>query len=122
MNKKDVVEILKSLTYKKIELDDENLEISRVESKKGCVEFVRIFKGEEYKEHFHEHVDGKFYFLEGKGNIVINGNKIPYKNGSSFVVPKGMSHGFEVEEETFFISIQSQPILNDNGFIDLKYK
>jgi mannose-6-phosphate isomerase-like protein (cupin superfamily) len=122
MNTIDVKEILSSLIYKKIELDDELLEISRVASKKACVEFVKIFVGQEYKEHYHEHVDGKFYFLEGKGNIVINGNKIPYKNGSSFIVPKGMSHGFEVEEETFFISIQSQPILNDNGFIDLKYK
>ena len=116
-----VKEILKSLNYRKIELDNENLEISRVNSEKGCVEFVRIFEGKEYKQHYHENVDGKFYFLEGKGKIIINDKELEYKKGSTLVVPRKMRHGFIVEEETFFLSIQSQPILNEKGDIDLKY-
>ena len=48
--------------------------------------------GEEIGLETHENVDQFFRIEQGTGEIVINGNKKPVKDGSAIVVPAGSEH------------------------------
>ena len=51
--------------------------------------------------------DGKKFL---SGNVILDGKKHKYKKGDSFIITKGMKHGFKPETETLLLSIQTPPI------------
>lgn len=102
--------------------DTESFGIYRVPSDSGCVEFVKLFANISYKPHIHDRASATFIFLSGKGKVVLNGEEYPYEKGSIYKAPAGVKHGFILEEETIFLSIQSNPIQDrTTGEIDIRY-
>ena len=57
--------------------------------------------GEEIGLETHENVDQFFRIEQGTGEIVINGNKKPVKDGSAIVVPAGSEHNLINTGETY---------------------
>lgn len=103
--------------------DTEIFGIHRVPSTSGCVEFVKLYKDTIYKPHIHDKASAKFFFLKGSGYVIYNDEKIRYEIGSHIDVPAGVKHGFEQDEETIFLSIQSNPIEDrETGIKDIRYE
>ena len=51
-----------------------------------------LLPGEEIGEEVHKTIDQFFRFENGEGIVVIDGRKIPVKNGSGVIVPAGARH------------------------------
>lgn len=103
--------------------DSEKFGIYRVPSSSGCIEFVKLYKDVKYKPHIHDRASAKFYFYKGSGLLIYDDQKMLYKEGSIFFVPAGVKHGFEQNEETIFLSVQSNPIEDrTTGIIDIRYE
>lgn len=51
-----------------------------------------LLPGEEIGEEVHKNIDQFFRFEKGKGAVVIDGKKMPVKNGSGVIVPAGARH------------------------------
>ncbi len=77
----------------------------------GAYSLVYLKKGE-FPQHIHDKSHAKFYFISGKGYVVVNEakDKVPFKKNFYLDVPAGIPHGFIVEEEGCFIAWQSRPI------------
>ncbi|OGP98553.1 MAG: hypothetical protein A2Z51_04500 [Deltaproteobacteria bacterium RBG_19FT_COMBO_52_11] len=57
---------------------------------------------------FPEHIDPYthiFYILEGEGEVLLEGRKIPMKRGDSLTVKAGKKHGYRNKKQTDFILI-----------------
>lgn len=101
---------------------DEVYGLYRIDTPRGCVEFIRINRGMPYEPHIHDVTSAQFIFVMGRGVVLLDGEEFPYEKGSVFNVPAGVRHGFEVEEDTIFLSMQSHPILNkETGEKDIRY-
>lgn len=73
--------------------------------------------------HIHDTSMAKFYFLEGKGVVTLNGNETRFRAGTYLEVPAGASHGFKIEEDTLMLSIQDNGgILKKDKSIDFRYE
>ena len=116
-------EIFESLEFDdKQTSDTERFGIYRMNSTKGCIEIVKLYKEVAYQPHIHDHVDAQFIFVLGKGKVILGDQKIPYAPGSKATAMAGVLHGFELEEDTIFISIQTKPIQDRiTGEIDIRY-
>jgi mannose-6-phosphate isomerase-like protein (cupin superfamily) len=103
--------------------DDEKFGIFRVPTISGCIEFVKLYKAIHYKPHIHDKASAKFIFLTGKGTMILDDKSFPFQEGSIYEAPAGTKHGFILEEETVFLSIQSNPIQDrSTGEIDIRYE
>lgn len=103
--------------------NNESYGIHRVPTAFGCVEFVKLHKDMVYKPHIHDKASAKFLFLTGTGKVIIGAEEIEYKEGLVCTVPAGVMHGFVHDEETIFLSVQSNPIQDRNtGEIDIRYE
>lgn len=78
------------------------------------VEYVTLRENSNHKPHYHEYSDAFIYILSGDGLIITDDCNINYTTGSIFYFEKKIFHGFAVNSETQFISIQSPPI-KDSG-------
>jgi len=85
------------------------------------VDFAVLEKGTSHSPHIHEECSSSLYVITGNGVVMLGGKKLSYEAGQTFMVPKGMSHGFEVQEDTVLLSIQDKAILN-NDVLDFKYE
>ncbi|GEM_PF-2430065 len=84
---------------------------------------VRFEKGALRPPHIHDTSAAKFYFIEGNGFVILNGEKIPYAKGTYVEVPAGAPHGFEVTEDTLMFSIQDNGgIIKEDKSIDFRYE
>lgn len=84
---------------------------------------VRFEKGALRPPHIHETSGAKFYFIEGNGFVILNGEKVPYAKGTYLEVPAGAPHGFEIIEDTLMFSIQDNGgIIKPDKSIDFKYE
>lgn len=102
--------------------DDEFYGVNRIQTRQGGVEFVKLYKNMPYKPHIHDKASAIFIFLTGRGKLLLDGKAHPYNPGQKFAVPAGVLHGFELDEETIFLSIQSHPIQDrETGEIDIRY-
>ncbi|MFT4646111.1 MAG: quercetin dioxygenase-like cupin family protein [Planctomycetota bacterium] len=102
--------------------DVEIFGIYRVPTSSGCIEFVKLYKGIQYKAHIHDFSNARFIFLTGTGKVTLNEKQIDYQPGFTCEAPSGMMHGFIQNEETIFLSIQSNPIQDrETGEIDIRY-
>lgn len=77
---------------------------------KSSFDLVELKENEDYPDHYHNNSEAKFYFIFGNGLINLDGKKYSYKKGDSFLIKKGIKHGFKPETETLFLSIQTPPI------------
>lgn len=116
-------EILSSIPFDYVNpYKDEVYGLYRIDTPKGCVEFIRISKGMPYEPHIHDVTSAQFIFVMGRGRILLDNIEIAYEKGSVFNIPAGVRHGFVVEEDTIFVSMQSHPILNkETGEKDIRY-
>jgi len=76
------------------------------------VEYVTLKEKSIHKPHYHKYSNAFIYVLSGDGLITTDDGKINYTVGSIFYFEKKMFHGFIVNSETQFVSIQSPPIKN----------
>jgi quercetin dioxygenase-like cupin family protein len=103
--------------------DLEKFGIYRVPTSSGCIEFVKLYAGINYKPHIHDKASAKFIFLTGAGRVILDEEESIFVVGSVFYVPAGVKHGFNLKEETIFLSIQSNPIQDrTTGEIDIRYE
>ncbi len=57
---------------------------------------------------FPEHIDlytHIFYILEGEGEVLLEGRKIPMERGDSLTIKAGKKHGYRNKKQTDFILI-----------------
>ena len=103
--------------------DSEKFGIYRVPSTSGCIEFVKLHKETIYKPHIHDKASAKFIFLIGTGKVILDEVQLDYYPGFQCEAPAGVKHGFILNEETIFLSIQSNPIQDrSTGEIDIRYE
>lgn len=116
--------ILALLPYEnKVTSDTESFGIYRVPTSIGCLEFVKLYTNISYQPHIHDFCSAQFIFLSGKGYVTLDGEYFSYHKGSVYNVPAGVIHGFIIEEDTIFLSIQSNPIQDtQTGKIDIRYE
>lgn len=124
MDKDFYLNILDSIEFMDKQTDDnEKFGIYRIPTETGCIEFVKLYKDIIYKPHIHDRASAKFYFFKGSGFIIYNDQKIAYTEGTHYYVPAGVMHGFEQNDETIFLSVQSNPIEDRaTGIIDIRYE
>lgn len=89
-------------------LPNEYIGLARVPSTEGCIEFVKLQPGS-YQPHIHDTIDAHLTVLTGTGRIILNGEAKNFAPNSTFEVPQGTSHGFEIIEPTVLLSIQDRP-------------
>ena len=123
MKKLNAPAVLNKVKFEKFKVSNEEvIELYRVPTTKGCLEIVRLKKGN-YPPHIHDKANAKLYILSGSGKLFLNKKKKDYREGDIINIPKGISHGFSVRKATIMLSIQSKQILNkETEKIDLRYK
>jgi quercetin dioxygenase-like cupin family protein len=116
-------EVLAHLQFEDKQTDDEEkYGIHRLFPEKGCIEFVKLYPEINYKPHIHDFSSARFIFLKGKGKVLIGEKSFNYTPGFQIDAPAGIKHGFEIETESIFLSIQTNPIQNQQtGEIDIRY-
>jgi mannose-6-phosphate isomerase-like protein (cupin superfamily) len=53
---------------------------------------IQLKPGQTLGAHYHNQVEETFYFLEGMGDMVVNGAKYPIKPGEVFIIQPGEQH------------------------------
>lgn len=86
------------------------------------VELVELTALSSYKPHYHKKSAAVIYIILGDGDFLIGKEIIKYKPGTRVIIPAGVSHGFNTKTKTFFLSIQTPSIINQNQEIDLYYE
>jgi mannose-6-phosphate isomerase-like protein (cupin superfamily) len=103
--------------------DEERFGINRLVTKTGGVEFVKLYSDTKYKPHIHDRASAKFIFLVGEGEVLLDDEVHPFIPGTIIDVLAGVMHGFNLREETIFLSVQSNPIQDrETGEIDIRYE
>lgn len=117
-----------STVLKKVEYEDKQTNeielfgIYRIPTGHGCLELVKLYPDIPYAPHIHDYCSAQFIFLEGSGELILDGKSFHYEKGSVFNVGAGILHGFKIKSESIFLSIQSNPIQDrSTGHIDIRY-
>ena len=85
-------------------------------------DLVELFPGVEYPPHYHNKAQGMILFVVGEGTVLLDGEEVTYARGSTFMIEKGVPHGFKPRTPTLFLSIQSPPVKDPvTGEEDLHY-
>lgn len=81
------------------------------------IQLVRFLEGK--YEHYHKKKTEFFYFLKGKGKVLMEGKEIPLQEGVSVLVKPGVKHTFIRESreplEAIMFKTNSSP---DDTFTD----
>jgi quercetin dioxygenase-like cupin family protein len=84
---------------------------------------VLLEKDVQRPPHIHHTSMAKFYFIEGEGYVILNGESVPYEKGTYIEVPAGAAHGFDIIEDTLMLSIQDNDgIIKEDKSIDFTYE
>jgi len=110
------------LTHKHTELEKERLDVFQfpIFQTGEQIDFALLEAGTNHPPHVHEEGSARLYIICGKGKIILENKTTSYEEGQVYSVPKGTTHGFEVEESTVLLSVQDKPILHD-GKLDFRY-
>ena len=109
---------LSSLPFNKVESIVVEFEKERIarhffgEINNVSYDIIELLGANYYKEHVHDYSNADFYFLKGDSSIISNGNKLHFNHHEKVHISAGTSHGFNVKEKTYFLSVQSPPIYN----------
>lgn len=78
------------------------------------VSLVRLKDSEEYPQHVHRESDALFVITAGSAILLSGDERRLVKVGDWIPVPRGMPHGFQLNNGSYleFISVQSPPIRN----------
>lgn len=87
---------------------------------------LNLFRAKiEHPLHIHDETGATFYFISGKGKLLIGINddlqEIEIKPGLTFTTDAGVAHGFIIEEDTLMISIQDNGGIKKDGGFDFRY-
>lgn len=115
--------VLHSLGFTSLTTDeDETLDIARVPSSRGCVEFIRMPEATDFRPHVHAKSHTWIYVLDGSGHLMLGGERKTYAPGSFFDVPARLSHGFSCQRRTLILTMQDPPVRDlESGQIDIYY-
>lgn len=61
-------------------------------SKLMMVNYARVLVGKVHPAHTHKTLEEIFYFLQGEGEVTLNGKSNLVKSGDRIIVPAGVSH------------------------------
>ncbi len=87
-----------------------------------ALSIVLLEKGVDRPPHIHDTSKAEFYFIEGKGVVVLEDKEIPFEKGTSMTIPAGAAHGFKTEEDSIMFSIQDNGgILKSDKSVDFRY-
>lgn len=85
---------------------------------------VELEVGGEHPQHKHDESENTFYFIHGKGFVILGDNqeKIPYAAGSVIKAPRGVLHGFQALEDGIMLALhKGGPIVRPDGTMDIHY-
>lgn len=86
------------------------------------LELVGLQPRAEYRRHFHKNSSALIYIIAGSGMFHYGNRDIEYQSGMRVIIPAGTLHGFTTQSRTFFLSIQTPPIIHPvHGEIDIHY-
>jgi quercetin dioxygenase-like cupin family protein len=120
--KRNIIDKLKEIPFERLTPSDkEFLDIHQIPTREGRIDLVRLFPDSIYAPHIHEETDSDVTIIAGNGTVSIGNSIHSYTQGSKFVFPKGIPHGFKVETETYMLAIQNISIQREDSSLDLKY-
>lgn len=64
-----------------------------------------LHAGENVDEHIHPTMDEHFFFLDGKCNVIIDGNNKECTKGDYLFIPSGHTHSIKVISNTLMFTI-----------------
>jgi quercetin dioxygenase-like cupin family protein len=71
--------------------------------------------------HRHNQAETVLYILSGSGQVIIGNETVNVSAGNRIQIRAGVFHGVRTQDESFtFMSIQSPPIAQASGHIDLE--
>ena len=62
------------------------------QSKLMMVNLARVLVGKVHPAHIHRTMEEIFYFLEGEGEVILDGEVESVRSGDRIIVPAGVSH------------------------------
>lgn len=91
-------------------------------SQQAGVDYVEIPPNSISEVHRHNESDALIFTISGKAKIELDGNLYDLEPSMRIFIPRGMTHGFQTNENKLqFISVQVPPIKDDaNGKFDLE--
>lgn len=99
-----------------------SMSVDAASATEETLELVQLQPNSMYQPHSHTHAAAVVWIISGTGDLLLGGQRLPYKAHQRFILPNGVPHGFHTQEATFFLSIQSPPIIDKNtGSIDIHY-
>ena len=115
--------VLHSLSFTSLTTaEGECLDVFRVPSARGCVEFIRMPGASDFRAHVHAKSHTWIYVLSGSGHVMLGVERKPYAPGDFFDVPADLSHGFSCQQPTLILTMQDPPVRDlERGEIDIYF-
>lgn len=119
------LKILKIPTGKNSQEEETNIYVAklgevRLGSKSCWIDLVVINMGI-HPPRAHKNASEVITIKHGKGSIIIGSTLREYTAGSTFEVPAGVPHGFNVTESTVALCQLSEPICGDDLSVDVEF-
>lgn len=84
-----------------------------------AVHYIRFPEGQDFPAHTHDDVFALLFIAEGKGYVLLNGNKHPVQVGDVLYVPPGTSHAIVAEGGPLAYLACVSPDLTQDGRADI---
>lgn len=86
-----------------------------------AADVVVVAAGSTSGTHRHNRAETVLFMLGGSGAVVVDGEPVPVVTGDRVLVGAGVFHGITTTDEALtFLSVQSPPILDAEGHLDLE--
>lgn len=84
------------------------IKIGELKSKIQTVNYAWLEPGQFFDPHIHEDCEELYFFLEGKGEMLVNNKMFKIKKGDMAVIEAGEKHGLKNTKKSslFFITIR----------------
>jgi len=116
-------DILKKIPYRKVTTEHESIDLYSLGNFNGSTyELIELPKGYAAKPHIHKYSEATLHFIFGSGKILIGNKWSDYKKEDTFFIPKDTKHGFKVDEDSLFLSVNTPGIIDKKtGKVDVEY-
>jgi len=105
MIKRDIKEVAAAPTAHGIGLKQVLLAAAETDSAVTQIARTTLRQGEEVEVHVHRTMDEHYYFLGGKGVMVVDDEAVECREGIYLLVPQGTGHALKAESDLTFITI-----------------